>query len=263
MFAIFASLLGRFKGMFLREAAMDLEAETLQHSARRKANLERLAQHYEKDGLPEVAQGLRQQADQLNSDRPLAGILNSVEHLIADAEADDQDERALAVQPRLRSALRWHDPHAVAGLNFESAHGPRIIASFRRSRHGSKVETERPLPAGSGRHRQRRRRSRRLLAGLFRRVDDAGRRKCRSGRHPQVTNWIHTDYPKGEPLKRAILLEQFHITFFASPKASARLQQKMRRILVQPAFMRALRKRIVNLAKDHPTLSDALVKVDW
>src|SRR4051794_23500979 len=84
MIGLFAPLFGRFKALFVREAALDLEVDLLQHNARRTAQLERLAQSYEEEGVFGAAKQFRNQAAAFDADRPLAGVLPSVKHLSGD-----------------------------------------------------------------------------------------------------------------------------------------------------------------------------------
>ena len=66
--------------MFAANAAMEFEAELLVHDAERKAELLRQADRYEAEGLHAVAAQLRQRADALSLDRPLAAVLPSLAH---------------------------------------------------------------------------------------------------------------------------------------------------------------------------------------
>lgn len=83
MFQLFQSLAERVKALFITHAALDFEAEFCARDAERKAELLRQAARYEDEGLHGIAQHLRQQADALCRERPLAGVLPSIEHLCA------------------------------------------------------------------------------------------------------------------------------------------------------------------------------------
>ena len=75
MLELFRSLALRVKAMFAANAALDLEADFLNRSAERKAELLRRAQKYEEEGLNGIALHLRQQADRLQLEKPLASLL--------------------------------------------------------------------------------------------------------------------------------------------------------------------------------------------
>jgi len=81
MFNIFRSLIERLKALFAATAAQEFEAEFLARHAERKAELLRLAAGYDAEGLTTLAQELRQQAENLNVQQPLAIILPVVVHL--------------------------------------------------------------------------------------------------------------------------------------------------------------------------------------
>lgn len=104
MFAVFQSLYRRFQAMFVREVALDLEADLLGRSADHHAEIERRARHYEQDGLPSVAKYLRSHLQQLRSDRPLATILETAKHLEEDIAAEAS---------RAPAALADALPHAM------------------------------------------------------------------------------------------------------------------------------------------------------
>jgi hypothetical protein len=70
------------------ESALDLAAEVLSRSAERKAELLRRAQQYESEGLDGIALHLRQQADRLDLDKPLASALPALAHRHADADSE-------------------------------------------------------------------------------------------------------------------------------------------------------------------------------
>lgn len=108
MFGMFQALLSRFKGIFVREAAMDLEADLLHRSAERHAELERHAQRFEEEGLPGVARFLRAQAERMDPDRPLAGVLATAENLRIDIAAEE------TMLPRLVGLAEDEKPRAIA-----------------------------------------------------------------------------------------------------------------------------------------------------
>jgi len=83
MFSIVRAIIDRLKTLFATRAAMELEAEVLAQDAERRAELLRLATRYEKEGLSGIALQLRQRVEQLDDQRPLAGVLPVVAHLQA------------------------------------------------------------------------------------------------------------------------------------------------------------------------------------
>ncbi len=85
MFSFFRSMVDRFKNLFVTQAALDLEAEFLTHAAERRAELHRRARKYDEEGLSGIAHYLRRQADEISSERPLAGILAATAHLQGEA----------------------------------------------------------------------------------------------------------------------------------------------------------------------------------
>lgn len=88
MFALFRALSERVKALFVTTAALDFEAAFLARQAERKADLLRQAAQYEAEGLSLVAHELRQQADGVSVQRPLASVLPAIEHLEADRRND-------------------------------------------------------------------------------------------------------------------------------------------------------------------------------
>jgi len=65
----------RLKALLATSAALELEADARARHAQCKAELLRLAQQYEAENLPTVAQELRQHAEALDGKQPLAGAL--------------------------------------------------------------------------------------------------------------------------------------------------------------------------------------------
>jgi hypothetical protein len=72
MLVWFITLVERVKRLLLTEAALDLEAEFLARHAERQAGLLRRAAALEADGLHQVADELRRQAQALDLQQPLA-----------------------------------------------------------------------------------------------------------------------------------------------------------------------------------------------
>ena len=75
MFHLFRAVIDRIKVLLATSAALELEADALACHAERKAELLRLAEHYESEKLPVVAQELRQHAEALDAKQPLAGTM--------------------------------------------------------------------------------------------------------------------------------------------------------------------------------------------
>ena len=78
MFHLFRAVIDRIKVLLATAAALELEADALARHAERKAELLRLAQQYESERLSPVAQELRQHAEALNLQQPLAGATISL-----------------------------------------------------------------------------------------------------------------------------------------------------------------------------------------
>jgi hypothetical protein len=72
MIAFFAWLFGRGHAF---DTGLDFEAQLLARQAERKAALLRRAARYADEGLPHVAQELRQRAEALSFERSLGGVL--------------------------------------------------------------------------------------------------------------------------------------------------------------------------------------------
>ncbi len=81
MLTLFRALVERVKTLFAASAALDLEAEFVARHAERKAELLRQANRYAEEGLRGIADHLRRQAEELDLQRPLAGVLPAIEHL--------------------------------------------------------------------------------------------------------------------------------------------------------------------------------------
>jgi hypothetical protein len=81
MIALFRPLIERVKALFAVSAAQELEADLLLRDAERRAELLRQAERYEEEGLHGIAQHLRQQAEQVSVQRPLAAVLPALAHL--------------------------------------------------------------------------------------------------------------------------------------------------------------------------------------
>src|SRR6059058_2256976 len=81
MLSVFRPLIERVKALFALSAAQELEADLLLREAERRAELLRQAERYDAEGLHGIAQHLRQQAEQVSVQRPLAGVLPALAHL--------------------------------------------------------------------------------------------------------------------------------------------------------------------------------------
>ena len=78
MFHLFRAVIDHIKVLLATSAALELEADALARHAEREAELLRLAQQYESEKLSAVAQELRQHAEALNPQQPLAGATISL-----------------------------------------------------------------------------------------------------------------------------------------------------------------------------------------
>jgi hypothetical protein len=85
MFSLFRAITDRIKALFATSAALELESDLLLHHAERKAEMLRRADQYDQEGLHGIATHLRQQADLLSLQRPLASVLPALEHLASDS----------------------------------------------------------------------------------------------------------------------------------------------------------------------------------
>ena len=111
MLSFFRSILDRVKALLITTAALDLEADLIVCHAERKAELLRLADRYDAEKLPSVALELRRHAEGLDFRRPLAGVAESVGHLLGDpttpgltASADTPEPTAPQANGRRRKA---------------------------------------------------------------------------------------------------------------------------------------------------------------
>ena len=75
MFQLFRAVIDRIKLLLATSAALELEADAISRHAERKAELLRLAQQYESEKLSAVAQELRQHAEAMDLQQPLAGAM--------------------------------------------------------------------------------------------------------------------------------------------------------------------------------------------
>jgi hypothetical protein len=88
MLSIFRPLIDRLKALFAVTAAQELEAEVLTRDAERNADLLRQAQRYQAEGLHGIADHLRKRAGEVTWQKPLAGVLTPVEHLLGHNASD-------------------------------------------------------------------------------------------------------------------------------------------------------------------------------
>jgi len=85
MFSIVRALMDRFKLLFMTQTVLELQADVIVACADRKADLFRRAERFEEEGLPDIAAYLRQQAEALSTEKPLASVLAVAEHLQSEA----------------------------------------------------------------------------------------------------------------------------------------------------------------------------------
>ena len=114
MFQIFRALAERVKALFVTDAALDFEAEFLCRDAERKAELLRQATRYDEEGLHGIAGHIRQQAELLSLERPLASVLPSVTHLQVGAKGTTD----LSALPALAN-------ESLAPSGPKALHGPK------------------------------------------------------------------------------------------------------------------------------------------
>lgn len=81
MLSLYQLLVDRLKVVVLANVGLDLEADCLTQDAARKAELLRLAQDYEAEGLNEVAEEIRASMQTLQPDQPLSRSLPISTHL--------------------------------------------------------------------------------------------------------------------------------------------------------------------------------------
>jgi hypothetical protein len=117
MLSIFRPLIERVKALFAVSAAQELEADLLLRDAERRAELLRQADRYDAEGLHGIAQHIRQQAEALSLQQPVASVLPAVEHLTGNP--DDHATPALTAPPEDRpsghSALALSSPRKKGG----------------------------------------------------------------------------------------------------------------------------------------------------
>lgn len=77
MFSLLRAVLDRLKTLLVTSAALELEADAPARHAQRKAESLRRAAPYEAEKLPVVAQELRQHAEALDLQRPLASVVHA------------------------------------------------------------------------------------------------------------------------------------------------------------------------------------------
>lgn len=77
---LFHALTERLKALFITHTALEFEAELVSRDAERRAELIRQASQYDREGLHDLAEQLRQQAEALSLERPLASVLPALDH---------------------------------------------------------------------------------------------------------------------------------------------------------------------------------------
>ena len=84
MLILFRAVVERLKGMFATAAAAEFESEFMARDAERRAELLRLAERYEAEGLITVATRLRTQVEAASTDRPAGTVLPALAHWVAE-----------------------------------------------------------------------------------------------------------------------------------------------------------------------------------
>ena len=82
MLTLFRAISDRIGALFATHVALDFEQQLLLHHSDRKADLLRRARQLEDDDLPELAAELRDQADRMSVQRPLASVLPATQDLL-------------------------------------------------------------------------------------------------------------------------------------------------------------------------------------
>lgn len=79
MLSLFRALSRRLYALFTTHVALDFEKQFLLLQSERKADLLQKAQELDEQGLTELAEELREQAENLSLDRPLSSVLPAAE----------------------------------------------------------------------------------------------------------------------------------------------------------------------------------------
>jgi len=127
MLWIFRAISARLKALFVSDAALDFEAEFVARQADRKAELLRKADELENEGLESVAAELRQRAETLSLDKPLASVSAAI------AELGDQAANG-AIRPRLDVAAADSPPGEDGGQQLVPAANKKTARKKRSAR---------------------------------------------------------------------------------------------------------------------------------
>jgi len=103
---LFRALSERLFALFATHVALDFEQQFVLHHSDRKVDLIRKAQELEEQGLHELASELRDQADSLSQQRPLASVLPAVEEFRKRLSSD--------ALPNHTEVARLREPSAAA-----------------------------------------------------------------------------------------------------------------------------------------------------
>ena len=101
MLMLFRALSDRLKALFVADVASDFEAQLMNREAERRADLLRQAKRYQEEGLHGIAQHLRQRAEAISYQKPMASVLPSLDHWAETASIEVQP-----VQPKLSQTLK-------------------------------------------------------------------------------------------------------------------------------------------------------------
>ena len=99
MLSVFRAIIDRLKALFASRAALELEADCLAQHAERQAELLRLADRYEAEGLCGIAANLRHQVEEASFERPLASVLPALTHLGCAEEREPSPALRLVAPP--------------------------------------------------------------------------------------------------------------------------------------------------------------------
>jgi hypothetical protein len=118
MIQLVRNVIDRVKAMFTLDAMLDLEQQFATRQAERKAELIRIADRYEREGMAGIAADLRRQADELSEQRPLQTVVpfltsepESPPSPVVPRRLDDRRDR----RPKLPHLASTHSPQRSKG----------------------------------------------------------------------------------------------------------------------------------------------------
>ena len=93
MLWIFRAITDRLKALFVSDVALEFETQFIARQADRKAELLLKAEQYENQGLDTVATELRERAEAICLERPLAAVLPAITEWQGEAEESTSPAR--------------------------------------------------------------------------------------------------------------------------------------------------------------------------